>query len=108
MDNNLAYWTSERFFSRLEFFLEKKNITLNQLSQVSETSLFSLYQARRRKSLPTFTSICCMCDALEIDIWEFFDVKEEHSLEMDIVMSQMPKLKKESQNILAQLAMLLP
>lgn len=103
MESNVEFWTSARFFQRLDFLLEMKGITFNQLSFMSETSISSIYQARRRKTMPSFQTLCCLCDALGIKLWEFFDTDAERTAAMENVVSQMKNLSADSQSILAAL-----
>ncbi len=103
MESNANFWTSARFFRRLDFLLEQKGITFNQLSFMSETSISSIYQARRRKTMPSFQTLCCLCDALSIKLWEFFDTDAERTVEMEQVVSQMKSLSADSQSVLVAL-----
>lgn len=101
--NNSKYWTSERFFARLEFFLDTRGITFNQLSQESETSISSIYQIRRRKALPNFQTLCCICDALGITLYEFFDADNTRTVATEQVIWAMKRLSAECQNLLVQM-----
>lgn len=102
MDSNLRYWTSERFFKRLDFFLEIRGLSFNQLSQLSETSISSIYQIRRRKALPNFQTLCSICDALDVELWQFFDADDERTVEMEQVILGMKTVSKNGQKMLAQ------
>ncbi len=103
MNSNIKYWTSERFFKRLDYFLDSNDITLCQLSQLAETSTSSIYQIRRRKALPNFQTLCAICDALDLKLWEFFDCDYERTPEMEQVIFAMQDVPKDGQKILAQL-----
>lgn len=103
MESNANFWTSAQFFQRLDALLEQKGISFNHLSFMAETSISSLYQARRRKTMPSFQTLCCLCDALGIQLWEFFDTDAERTVEMEQVVSQMKILSADSQNVLVAL-----
>ena len=117
MKSNANFWTSAQFFQRLDALLEQKGISFNHLSFMAETdsnipdrfpimaetSISSLYQARRRKTMPSFQTLCWLCDALGIQLWEFFDTDAERTAEMEQVVSQMKRLSADSQSILVAL-----
>ena len=103
MESNVEFWTSARFFQRLDFLLEMKGITFNQLSFMSETSISSIYQARRRKTMPSFQTLCCLCDALGIKLWEFFAPEDEITPEMRSVIADMQSISIDGQRMLTQM-----
>lgn len=103
MDYNSNYWTAERFFQRLDYFLDLRKISLHELSSTSETSTSSIYQMRRRKALPNLVSLCHICDALCISLFEFFATEEELTPEMQSVISDMRSISNDVQILLAQI-----
>ncbi|MCM1545503.1 MAG: helix-turn-helix domain-containing protein [Clostridiales bacterium] len=102
MKRNIEYWTSERFFKRLDFFLKKSGLSFIQLSRLSETSISSIYQIRRRKALPNFQTLCAVCDALNIELWQFFDSDDKRTVEMEQVVLGMKNVSKNGQKMLAK------
>lgn len=103
MDHNSKYWTAERFFQRLDYFLEKRNMSLHELSGAAETGMSSIYQMRRRKTLPNLVSLCFICDALCISLYEFFATDDELTPEMHTVIADMHGVSVEGQKMLAQM-----
>lgn len=93
MKNNSQYWTSDRIFKRIDSLLEMRKMSFCQLSIESEyTSYSSIYKARRTKALPTFQTICSICDALGIYLWEFFYVSEARSRDAKSAVCDLKKI----------------
>lgn len=71
--NNAEQWTSERFFERLDAFLTARNWKLTDLGTATDITTQSLYAMRKRNTLPSLTSLCTICDALDISLTDFFN-----------------------------------
>lgn len=58
---------------RLFYYLEKKNLNPNQLSQMSEVTQSSLNSIINRPSVPNISTLRKICDGLQISVIEFLD-----------------------------------
>ena len=93
--NNTEYWTADKFYERLEFYLEKKGWSYNRLSNESDIGVSMLYEMRRKHYLPRMKNLCSICDALGISLTEFFDVDETYdteNLSMELSNLSLPEL----------------
>lgn len=107
MESNSQFWTSEQFFKRLDNLLTEHKMSLCQLSMESEhTSYSSIYKARRKKALPTFQTICSICDALGIPLWEFFDVDKNRTGKAETAINDMKNILTDAQQALERLSTL--
>lgn len=73
---NLGYWTTNKFFERLDYFLSAKGWTLNKLCSESDITAASLYSMKNRQTLPTLQTICIICDTLGIGVSDFFNLDD--------------------------------
>ena len=73
--NNAEIWTSARFFERLDSFLHSRKWKLTDLGVSADITAQSLYAMRKRKTLPSLTSLCAICDALGITLADFFMIE---------------------------------
>lgn len=80
--NNAEQWTSARFFERLDFFLKDRDWKLTDLGTATDITTQSLYAMRKRHTLPSLTSLCTICDALEISLTDFFNISPEGNPEV--------------------------
>ena len=103
--NNCSYWTSERFFERLEAHLASRHWSMQRLAQEADVSISSLYMMRTRRALPSFYTLCAICDALEISVAEFLDF--EQSSEHLLIVHSISKLPESTVALLAELVVLL-
>lgn len=103
--NNAELWTSSRFFERLDAFLLSRNWKLTDLGVSSEISTQSLYAMRKRKSLPSLTSLCAICDALGISLSDFFSVESDESTAELLIKQRMKELSPEARDALVIIMM---
>lgn len=75
--NNCSYWTSEKFFERLDEFLTSRRWSMQRLAQEADVSISSLYMMKTRRSLPSFYTLCAICDALDVTVSEFLDIHSD-------------------------------
>lgn len=87
--------------------LKKKGWSLNSLSLDSETSASTIYEMRRRKLLPRFKTLCMICDALEISLYEFFYWEEDISSNAYSIFTDLKSVSKPGQDIIIELIKLL-
>lgn len=81
---NVKNWTSERFFRRLDYFLDIKGWSISKLTNESFISEGALYSCRKRNSIPTIRIICKLCETLDISLAEFFDDENEGIVSEDL------------------------
>lgn len=105
--NNLEIWSAENFYKRLDYFLDKKNWSIHRLSMSTDTSAASLYEMRRKRFFPRFKTLCMICDALDISLYEFFFLSENLSDEAYSILSDIEKVPIAGQNVLIELIKLL-
>ena len=104
--NNCSYWTSERFFERLEFFLASRHWSMQRLAQEADVSISSLYMMRTRRTLPSFFTLCAICDALDITVSKFLNYEPDSPNRLFIVHS-LSKLPESTVEVIAALIELL-
>lgn len=71
--NNIDIDISNQLFDRLEYYLNKKNISVYRLHQLTGISLSTLYGIfSGRKNLPSLSNLLIILDALDVEPWTFF------------------------------------
>lgn len=103
MVNNKDYWDAEQFYQRLEELLKERNLSMNSLMTMIEGSPSLLYELKRKDYIPKLKTICEICDALEINLHEFFEVKHDQTAEQRAVTSLTKKLSQEEIKIVISL-----
>ena len=92
--SNVEFWTSEQFFARLDEYLKARGWKLSNLGVLADVTSQSLFALRKRKALPSLTSLCSICDALGITLTEFFDVdsvRNADAMAISIKVKTLPK-----------------
>ena len=105
--NNVELWTADRFYRRLDYLLAERHWSLHRLSMKTDTSIASLYEMRRKRFLPRFKTLCMICDALDISLYEFFFANDDLSDDAYYILSGITSLSEEGQKILVALVKLL-
>lgn len=105
--SNLDYWTFENFYQRLDLLLKNKGWCLNAISVDADVSISTLYEMRRRKTMPSFKSLCSICDALGITLYEFFFFEEGLSTEAYYVVTNLKNVPKQGQKLIIELIKML-
>lgn len=103
--NNADLWTSTRFFERLDAFLLSRNWKLTDLGVSADITTQSLYAMRKRKTLPSLTSLCAICDALGISLADFFSVESDESPAELVIKQRVKEITPEATDALAALMM---
>ncbi len=101
MENSI-FWTSEVFFERLDCFLTARNWTMHQLCSGADLSVDSMYKMRSRHALPSFQSICIICDALGVSLSDFFEIKNADP-DRAVIVSSFDAMSKDTLAVLALL-----
>ncbi len=101
--SNVDFWTSEKFFARLDAFLKARDWKISDLGNSSDITSQSLYALRKRNALPSLSTLCHICDALGITLMEFFDVDSARTTDAVAVLL---KVKSLPPNTVADLAKL--
>lgn len=67
----------EAIFKTIEYYAQSKYWSVSQLCEMATLSSSSVYAIRNEHRLPNLSTICFICEALEITIKEFFDKEDE-------------------------------
>ena len=90
--NNIEFWSSEMFFSRLDAFLKARGWKISDIGNQTDITSQSLYALRKRNALPSLTTLCHICDAIGITLTEFFDVDSAQDADAIAVMLKVKSL----------------
>ena len=99
--DNVTYWTTEAFFKRLDHFLSEKKWSIHQLCIEADITAASIYTMKSRDSLPNFVTICTICDAIGITLFDFFYEEEVLDNDTKIIFSKTRILSPELRSALA-------
>ena len=101
--SNVEFWTSEQFFARLDEHLKVRGWKISDLGIMTDVTSQSLYALRKRKALPSLTTLCSICDAFGVTLTEFFDVDSTRNADAVAIMLKVKTLPPKTVADLARL-----
>lgn len=101
--NNVEFWSSEMFFSRLDAFLKARGWKISDIGNQTDITSQSLYALRKRNALPSLTTLCHICDAFGVTLTEFFDVDSTRNADAVAIMLKVKTLPPKTVADLARL-----